>query len=468
MQTDSSIPYPRPNYSDSDLLTKELINGTFAKALLSELKSFKVPMDRYNVTEDDLTNISLAKGNITPQSYDISMRDLSLDGVKELGWQPAIRKSNVPEPQVVYAPLKHYSFVEWAGINSTDLQDTIPSSNTALYDVSVTYYDDNNAGLFGFLTIKDDDGNVTDIFASFYSLKTLTMTTLGRLPDGLNLAGSTYIGYVKGAYIINFYGGTYIGFTFNGEVNRLEGVSDHYTALGDDGVIAIENSTGTKTLFFSNTLKQNVLVLNDIEEAEEIDGGYCIRGGGFATSPTKYLFGTKIGNTYYFLRDNDSSYKFRKTASGWRADVVDSPTWKYTKRLKYDYATDNWLQPPLKTLKYNMIIQGLFVKNHLPKHDDGDEVEFPNSDMHGDFARVVGADGSRAYYHTFNFREWKPLTGEASKHLYGCMGRMWTNDRADGISGLMPYTIAVKSVNDLLGSKKTVLQFSGFIFRGGQ
>lgn len=458
MQTDSSIPYPRPNYSDSDLLTKELVNGTFTKALFSELKSFKVPMDRYNVTEDDLTNISLTKGNITPQSYDISMRDLSLDGVKELGWQPATRKSNVPEPQVVYDPLKHYAFVEWVGINSTDLQDTIPSSNTALYDVSVTYYDDDNAGLFGFLTIKDTDGNVTDVFASFYSLKTITMTTLGRLPNGLNLAGSTYVGYVKGAYIINFYGGTYVSFTLLGGVFTANNYSDYHTALGDDGLILIENNIATKTYVLDNEL--NVI--------QEIEGRYCIRGGGFASSPNKYLFGTKIGNTYYFLRDNDSSYKFKKTASGWRADVVDNPTWKYTKRLKYDYATDNWLQHPLKTLKYNMITQGLFVKNHLPKHDDGDEVEFPNSDMHGDFARVVKPDGSRAYYHTFNFRKWKPLTGEATTYLYGCMGRMWTNGRVDGVSGLMPYTIAVKSVNDLLGSKKTVLQFSGFIFRGGQ
>ena len=456
MQTDNSIPYPRPNYTDGDLLTKELINGTFAKAVLSEVKSFKVPMDRYNVTEDDLTNISLIKGDITPQSYDITQRDLSLDGVKELGWQPATRKSNVPEPQVVYDPLKHYVFVEWVGINSTDLQSTIPSSNTVLYDVNVPYYDDNNAGLFGFMTLKDANGNITDIFASFYSLKTLTMTKLGRLPNGLNLASSTYVGYVNGAYILNFYGGTYVSFTLLGEVFTISNYSDYHTALGDDGLILIENNIATKTYVLDTKL--------DVKQ--EIDGRYCIRGGGFITSPTKYPFGTKIGKVYFFLRDNTSSYKFKNTASGVQARIVNSSVWAYSKRLKYDYATDNWLHKPLKTLKYNMITQGIFVKNHLPKHNKDDSVEFQNSDMYGDFARVVKPDGSASYYHTFNFRKWKPLTGEATTYLYGCIGRMWTKGRVDGVSGLMPYTIVVRSVNDFAGGKKTVLNFSGFIFRG--
>jgi len=456
MQTDSSIPYPHPDYTNSELLTKELINGTFVKVLMGELKSFKVPMSRYRVTEDKLIENSLIKGDISPQAYDISQRDFSLDGVKEIGWQPAKRKSNIPDPIVIYNPLKHYVFVEWVGINSTDLQSTIPSSNTVLYDVDVLYYDYNNAGLFGFKIFKDANGNITDRFAVFYSLKKLTMTTLGRLPNGLNLSGSSYVGYVKGAYILNFYGGTYVSFTLLGKVFTAYNYSDYYTTLGDDGLILIENNISTKTYVLNNKL----------EMIQEINGGYCKRNGLFSTAPTKYPFGTKINSTYFFLKDDTSSYKFKNSKRGWIASVVKAPIWKYAKRLKYDYATDNWLQKPLKTLKYNLITQGLFIKNNLPPHNKGDTIEFVNSDMYGDFARVVKPDGSRIYYHTFNFRKWKPLIGEASTYLYGCIGRVWTSGRVDGVSGLMPYTIAVRSINDFAGGKKTVLNFSGFIFRG--
>jgi hypothetical protein len=363
---------------------------------------------------------------------------------------------------VVYDPLKHYSFVEWVGINSTELQD-ISSTENIKYTISNAYYDDDNAGLFGFQTITDDDGNITDRFGVFFSLKTQTLTILGRLPDGLNLDASSYVGYVKGAYIINFYGGTYVSLTLDGDVYMLTGYSDYYTALGDDGCIAIEKDD--KTFVFD--------IKFEPEKDEEthivrfLDGRFCVRSGGFSSAPTKYLFGTKIGNAYFFLRDNESSYKFKKTKLGWVAEVVESRVWAYLKRLKYDYTTNNWLQHPLKTLKYNMIKQGLFVKSTFPPHEKDDEIEFPNSDMHGDFARVT-SNGVRKYWHTFNFKKWKPLTGEATTYLYGCQGRLWTNGRVDGVSGLMPYTIVVKSVINGYGGYKTVLQFSGFIFRGGQ
>lgn len=451
MQTDKSIPYPRPDYTDRDLLTKELINGTFSEAIIGEAKSFRPPLGRYNVTEEKLTDMSLLKGDITPQAYDIQMRDMSLDGAKELGWLPAKRQTDKPEPEVIYDPLKHYVFVEWVGINSTDLQADIPSHNTATYNVDKPYYDDDNAGLFGFKTLKDSDGNVTDVYAAFYSLRDLTMTILGRLPDGLDLRDSLYVGYVKGAFILRFHGGTYVSFTLNGEVFVAGGYTDYYTPLGDEGNIAIETQGGNTAILDTR-----------LEVLQLIDGGYCRRAGGFATGTTKYPFGTKIRGTYYFLRDDSSSYRFRRTKAGWAASVIESEIWKFTKRLKYDYATDNWLQTPLKTLKYNVIVHGIYVQNRFPLRSRAKETSFINSDMHGDFAKV-----GDAYYHTYDFRKWEEVTGDAATHLYGCVGRMWTKGRQDGVSGLMPYTIAVKSVNDLQGGKKTVLQYSGFIFRGG-
>lgn len=458
MQTDKSIPYPRPDYTDGDLISKEMVNGTFANAIIDDVKHFRPVFDRYNVTQDKLTDRSILKGNMTPAAYDITITDVSLDRIKELGWQPAKRPVNDPDPEVVYDPLKYYSFVEWSGISNTDLQADIPSSNTVLYNIDTPYYDEDNPGLLGFKTIKDSNGNTTDVYAAFYSLKELILSNLGRLPNGFDISGSTYIGYVNGAFILNFTGGSYVSFTLNGEVSIVNDLSDYFTPLGDDGVFAVESSLGLKTYIMDAKFTK----------LQELDGRYCVRGGGFTTSPTKYPFGTKIASTYFFLRDDTSSYKFRRKRTGWHVEVKDTAAWKYTKRLKYDYATDNWLQKPLKTLKYNLIRKGLFVKNGMPPHDKNDVIEFINSDMHGDFARVVKLNGSKVYYHTYDFKRWEVVTGDAATHLYGCMGRIWTKGRNDGVSGLMPYTIAVKSINDLLGSKKTVFQFSGFIFRGAQ
>ncbi len=435
-----------------------MVNGTFADAILDDIKSFRPVFDRYNVTQSKLIDITMLKGNFSPADYDISITDISMDRVKELGWQPAKRVESKPEPVIVYNPLNHYVFVEWVGINNTDIQDIVPSSNNQTYYLNILYYDDDNPGLFGFCTIKDDDGNITDVYGVFYSLVDMEVTPLGSVPTGYEISDGTYIGYTQGAFIFNYTGGRYISYRLDGSMFVIEGLSDYYTPLGDDGAVAIEDAN-----------RENTHILDTkLDIVQTVEGRYCARAEGFTTNPTKYPFGTKIGNTYFFLIDDSSSYKFKPTKNGWIIEVKNSGVWKYAKRLKYDYATDNWLQTPLKTLKYNLIRRGLFVMNKMPPHDKGDKIEFINSDMYGDFVRVVREDGSRVYLHTYDFKKWEEVTGDAATHLYGCIGRVWTRKRADGVSGLMPYTISVKSVSDGQGGKKTVLQYSGFIFRGGR
>ncbi len=200
------------------------------------------------------------------------------------------------------------------------------------------------------------------------------------------------------------------------------------------------------------------------ETQTKLDKAFCVKSGGYSSSNTKYKFGTNINGKYYYLRDDESSNKIWNTQSGWKAEVVDKRIWAYQKRLMFDYATDNWVTHPLKTLKYNLIKNNIPVVNHLPK---GAKVEFPNSDMHGDFVRVYYSDSSRKVFHTFDFKHYGEVSGDAALHLYGCQGRMWVNDRSDGLTGIMPYGIEIKDVDDLMGGRKTILQFSGFIFRGG-
>jgi hypothetical protein len=428
--------------------------------VMNDVKTFKSPMSRYNVTGDKLTNLSLIKGDISPQAYDISMNDVGINRMKELGWLPAKVKSDTPKPKIVYSPKKHYVYVEWVGINNTDMPN-ISSSSTVSYSATDIYYDTLNAGLFGFKTVKDATGAVISKIAVFFSLNDYTIKDLGQLPAGLDTTASNYVGYVNGAYILYFYSGTYVSFKLDGTVHTLNGYGRYFTALGDDGCIAIEDMFNTETTIF-----QNDLTIKDVTK-DIFSGSYCkVLGGLYASNPTQYKFGTKIDKTYYFLRDDTSSYAYKNTKYGWKLSIKDKPIWKFGKRIKYDYATDNWLHTPLKTLKYNMIKQSLFVLNRMPKHTNTDEIVYPNSDMYGDFCKVVHSDGTETFYHTFDFKKWSQLTGEAIKYLYGCSGRVWTTKRTDGIRGFMPYAIGLKTISNLNNGYKTVLQFSGFIFRG--
>jgi hypothetical protein len=466
MRTDKSIPYPRPDFSDPDLDTKEMVNGTFAKAVIDDVSHFRPVLDRYNVTENKLIERSLESGSLRPDAYDITMKDMTLAGVKEIAWQPYCVEDEEPEPEIVYNPLDYYSSVEWRGMNSTELNH-IESSNNIGYKLYTIYYDYDNPGLFGFKEIKDDNGNVTSRYAAFFSLVTERLLILGRLPDKYNIADAVYVGYVLGAYMLRF-NDDYISFRLGGGVHELSIPESSFSPLGDDGCIAI--AAQGRTYIYNTKFEAQYFAPppgSDDEPLPYKDGDYCSISTQASSGQAKYQFGTKIGRAYYFVKGESSSYKFKNTAAGWMAGIIDSPVWKYAKRLKYDYATDNWLHPPLKTLHYNMIAHGVFVKNKMPPHSKGDSIEFVDSGMYGDFVRVVSPAGARSYYHTYDFRKWEPITGDAADMLYGCSDRVWTIGRGDGIRGLMPYALSVIDVNDLHGGRKTVLQFEGFIFRGG-
>jgi len=138
---------------------------------------------------------------------------------------------------------------------------------------------------------------------------------------------------------------------------------------------------------------------------------------------------------------------------------IDGDIWKYQVMLRFDYATDNWTNEPLKTLKYNMRAHGIFVKNHFPP--GGRDTQFKSSDMHGDFC----ASGGKVY-HTFDFKKWEEVTGDGANYLFGCYDRIWIKGRSDGIVGMMPYSLELKNYSDFDGSQKAALQFRGFVFRG--
>jgi len=442
MQTDKSIPYPRPDYTDPDLITKEMVNGTFGLAVLDDVKHFRPVMDRYNVTEEKLIERSLVSGNINPDAFDISETDPTYYGVNEMAWLPAKIKDIVPEPEEVYFPARYYVHVEWQGVNYKELPG-IPSRDTQKYSLRHPHYDLDNPGLFGFITYKDSDGNVTGYDAAFFSLRTETLSIMAAAPSGFDPAGWQYIGYVKGYFVLNDHGANYLSFGLDGTV-RSAALGSRFVTLGDEGCFAV----GSKV--FDGRLQQ----------VEDVGVDMTMLEIGLASGMRRYKFGTKIKNKYFYNAAGGGSTKIWRGRDGkWHAEHTDADVWTYDVRIRYDYATDNWMNEPLKTLKYNMIAHGIFVTNHFPP--GGRDTQFKASDMHGDFC----ASGGKVY-HTFDFLKWEEVTGDGATHLYGCYERFWIKGRPDGIVGMMPYSLELKDVNDLQGGRKTVLQFSGFVFRG--
>ncbi|ADV46413.1 hypothetical protein [Nitratifractor salsuginis] len=463
MKKYEKVPYPRPDYTDPDLISAEMANGTFAKAVLDDVSHFRPVLDRYNVTEDKLVERSVESGAIKPEDYDLSMRDVTLAGVNETAWQPYYVELEDPEPEIIYNPIDFYTMVEWHGRNSTELPG-IASDDTTGYHLSTICYDDEKPGLFGFKEIKDEDGNIIERYAAYYSLITETLSILGRLPDGYDIQDATYIGYVRGAYILNFAGGRYVSFLFDGSVLQADGYSDRFAPLGEYGCFAVTDGSSTYIL---NTRFERQLFAPPLDDpgavpTDSIPGDFCAAAMGLSSGPTKYPFGIRVGRSLYVAKDNNSSYRYRNTKRGWMVATVNTPVWKYGKMLKYDYATDNWFHSPLKLLHYNMIAHGIFTRPTVPPHNSVGEVSFPNSDRYGDFAKV-----GDTVWHTYDFKKWEKVTGDGADQLYGCSGRVWTKGRSDGIVGLMPYAIEIVDAIDPKGGRKTVLVFEGFIFRGG-
>lgn len=454
------IPYPRPDYRDGDLISKEMANGTFADAIIDDVKHFRPVFDRYNVTQDKLTDRSILSRRTSPDAYDINLGDLTLPGIREKAWQPHSIEEKEKKPEIVYNPLKHYSFVEYKPRSETELPVDVIDDIT----LDIPYYDHKNAGLFGFKSVKDSNGNIVERYAAFCSLKDYSIKLLGKVPDGIEFDTVTLVGYVRGALVVFFEPETYVSFLLDGSVYTLRRKPKKFVNFGDAGSFAIDD--GHRTFVYDNRLRRQDVVIKDDDGnpivTDAFDGSFCSVYTTSATAHTPYPFGIEINGKFFFAKNDEESFKWWRSPLGWRVDIVKKPLWKYSKKLKYDYATDNWLTPRLKTMKYNMIKHGVFVKNNLPCKNK--TCQFKSSDIYGDFV-VVGDK----LFHTYDFKQWEEVeSDDARKKFYKMWGRLWVEERSDNISGFLPSIFAITDKKDAFtGKKKMIVKFEGFIFRGG-
>ena len=444
MQTDKTVPYPNPDYSDPDLLAKEEINGSFSIAVIDEVKHFRPAMERYEGTVDDLKNSRFLRGKYDLQSVDMSFHSFGTDYIKQLSWQPLKVPYETPEPEIVYDPLKHYNHVEYHGLSSRDTGATFIKG---LY-CSTPYYDPEDPGLFGARSIKDADGNIVGRYTAFVSLLDFSPLILGEWPEDVNFDSRAYVGYVKGYAVYRCYVSDtedeLISFGLDGSVHRFGPVGKQCRSLGEYGCL-VATSMG-KTLILDGRLAK----------VTEIDGDWCSSNISEAASPVPYPFGVKIGRSFYYVRTDESSWKYTKTKKGWHISKKEHPIWKFSKMVKYDYVTDNWMHEPLKAMRWNLIRHGVSIPTGIPTK----RALLKSSDNYGDFIETDDGDGTKKLYHTFDFRKWNEVTdSRAVQRFYGMMGRIWIKPGLSDITGMLPYTIAFFDQND-----KMIFQFDGFVF----
>ena len=465
MNWDESAPYPRPDYNDAELDTKEMINGTFAKAAILDVQNFRPVLDRYNVTQNRLVDMTAARlGKVTPEMLDINLSDPTLSGVKEVGYLPY--KVEVPDndAEKIYDPRRYYNQVEFINYETTILQNVPYMEDTLL---NIPYYDKDNAGLFGFREYKDDDGNITKRTAAFYSLVRNTITELGEVPT-VEFDGYSVIGYVKGGLVIQFgHNGnyTYVSFLLDGRVASLTiNNGGQFASFGDHGEFAVEGATST---FIYNIEMELVSTVDDLAcRLYDVNA---------VTGNAKYPFGIDMDGGFYFIRSEDTSYFWKRVQTDdgaeWKVKVVNNPKWKYRKKVLWDYFTDGWLEKPLRRLKYNLLKHGVWKPAKLPTgkmYPDitQDMLEFRGSDTYGDFIMVV-QNGTKVLKHTYDFSVWSDVTDDAVDGFYQSWDRIWVNGRSDNIVGYAPYMMDVITSTDENNNYEPVmkLRFKGFVFR---
>jgi len=447
---DKKIPYPRPNYEDKFLFSKELTAGVFVDAIFDETRKYAPAMMRYSARISDIYTQKLATN--FNESSDILIGTYDLGALKQAAWLPMfVRHDKERSADIVYYPLDYYDDFEFfngyidTGAPAVGVRFTIP------------HYDKHNAGLFG---LKLDNDTVTSVW--FLSLKDYSIRKLGDIPSELRGVHFDYAGYMKGAAPFVFDTGgsfTYLLFDFDGSVHRIDGAKSRTIgALGDLGAIALLFDNDNKTSIFNSKGELEHVVPGDFITSyyDTIDG---VR---------PYPFSAKVGKSVYRLRDENSCYKFKKTNSGWKISIKQRPIWAYSKRHLYDYSTDNWINDNfgLKFLHYNFILNDIDTKDikRLPCYKTGKFCKFTGSDEYADFVEVWNSHDSRSgakLYHTFDFHRWDEITDtEAVNGFYENWCRIWVDGRADDIVGFLPYAMESYDIDGVVK-----IYFKGFIFR---
>lgn len=445
------IPYPTPNWNDKDLQIKEIVNGTFMKGALLDIEHNKAPLSRYRKKEIDILIEKCGSGTLLPSDITFDIENFDLAKLKELAWLPFYVEAGAGRPEVVYNPKDYYDDLTFESVSQK-----IPYSDSSVSgSLDVPYYDENNAGLYG---IVNDKQSNTPKYVLFFSLKDFTYKKLSDIPADLQDKYATPVVYVKGAIIYKFEVSSgvysYVSFGFDGSVNRIDNMAGSYVPLADFVRIVIKSNDGQCYAYDAGLHRTG----------EVFDGDAVNMYTFFAISYNKYGFNNKLGRAIYAPYGDDKSRKWYIQSGELKAKIVNAPVWKYKKRVKYDYCTDNLYEDRTVPRQFNYNYKVNVVDAPRVKFpcsaSDGSKCEYQNSDEYGEFI-VVDDGNTKKVYHTYDFKNWREVN--SIQGGLNIRGRIWVNGRDDDIVGFYGEYFVARIDGD-----NSTFDFEGFVFRRTQ
>ena len=400
-------PYPRPDYTDGLLLSKELSNGSFIQALINDIRAGRPPLSRYSVGLDELLLIAAENHKYSYEYTSLDMQKYDIAKLKEIAWLPYYTGEDKRKIDEVYNPKRFYEEVTYDDI---DITYTIGSGANEYCRLNIPYYDSGNAGLYGVSTDKDNDKISKSVW--FYSLKDNSFTRLGSIPNDLQDKNVTPIVYVKGAVILRFevdYDAqvySYVAYGFDGTINRIDNQNGGEIPLADFGRIVIRSNelAGEKHRCYAYDAFLR-------KTGEYYDDDVVGNGVFQLISFSRYGFGNRLGSSIYYPVDSNTSRKWFIKNGELHNKIVSAPLWRYAVKTLYDYHAPNRYFDDIKpkALRFNFIKNGTFAPGVRYPIQGSDRCGYNTFDTFGDFIVVKDSNSNKKVFHTLDFRKWREV-----------------------------------------------------------
>lgn len=312
LRSEVAVPYPNPQSSGSELMAKEMINGTFVAAIDMYIKNVKTGMERYVHVPDSKVVDTMEGGEIVknPTAEDIDSNTTIYNRDKMLEDAVLPKKVPVGKPlaQIISKAMCPQTVTKVGEVN-------LGSSN---YGVTHT----SNGERLAIIKLESDNNTPTDSSDDTYGLYILDGITLAKKYDFGKGISPHYLSYVNGrSFFVD--GNKIYEYGENGysNISQFSGVNPTKYAVCDNGNYYILGNKGYDTPAAINVDTGEVLLgdftskivgVNDDYFSQSVDkrcmNKFCVKDGSVveakridkATSKTRFDYNYDLAYPYRY------------------------------------------------------------------------------------------------------------------------------------------------------------------------
>ncbi|WP_456390342.1 hypothetical protein [Hydrogenimonas sp.] len=416
------VPYPRPDTTDlNELFFKEVVNGTFFKAVGQSIAANRQPLDRYTEAPNAVLD-RLSKGERSVYDVDADNTVFDIAKLKETIFQPYYVEAGDGEPEIIYDPRRYYSSLEPEGKRTYKNPYYRDGDETVFWGV---YYNDEGGGIiFAVKQGRDEESDNQFPVAYRFSNLDRSFSRIGTMPFTTPLSEhGPFFSYSTmpgdgGIYVFLDRELWWVG----GDTRKLYTFSDdNHTAFSIiHGAVLVRDGETFKVVDGRGNVKLTFDPSNETFPPKNNESEECFIG----MDTERYHASAVIGKKIYVPYKGGSLGIWRTGGGEWKWIPQWSPIHCYSVMGKYDYH-DGGVSRKVKSLKYNLRKYGVVVKDRFPK---GDLLYRYN--MYGD----ILFDNTRGkMIQTFDFKRWNDVCDwKNTDEIY----RFWINPADEGVVGL--------------------------------